>query len=912
MKRKFIKGLLAIVLGVASMTTFAACEENGANSNSGNENGLYALQIQTVYAMAQEAGFDGTLEELVAMFKGEKGLDGVSVQSANVENGKLYLTLSNGNIVDCGDLGIENGIDGVNGQDGKTPTIGENGNWFIDGEDTGKPAYVKGDKGDKGDKGQEGDDGVGVEEITLIGTVGLVDTYEIEYTDGRKTTFTVTNAKSIEKTEIVDGNLIIYYNNDTKENVGKVVGENGSQGEQGEQGEQGVGIEKVEINNKGELIVTLTNGTPINCGVIKEQTHVHTFGEWLSDTYEGKVDCTNRLFYHICSSCKTIEWKKGESSDHKWTTVTTEPNCQKRGYNTNTCEICSKVTLTDYTNKIDCIWAEEYAFDNLNHWLECTMCDEIKDKEAHTSNGEGVCSICEYPESETVGVLYKVVDGEAKVVGYEGIATKICIASEYEGVPVTEIGEKAFYGQKSLKSVEIPNTVKKIGDWAFRDCTALAYAVIPEGVLEIGKMSFRNCDSLESVVIPNSVTSMGKEAFRACNGLKNLVIGDGITTIEDWAFYNCNVLTDLTIGKNVKTIGNTAFCYCESLTNVEIPDGVTTIEEHAFSWCIQLKNIVIPNSVTTIEENAFWSCNALQYNVYNNAKYLGNAGNGYVACVGMMEDATDLLLHKDVKAIAVDAFSGCNSLINIKAAEDSSVFQTIDGNLYSKDGKTLVKYAFGKTEKTMEIPQGVTKIENDAYYGSENLTNIVIPDSVTTIGNRAFCGLNLTDVEIPYSVTSIGVDAFYACCNLTAIKVDENNTAYKDIDGVLYTKDGTTLIQYPIEKTDLILIVPEGVITISAGAFSENHYLTSVVLPEGVLEIGDFAFNTCDSLFMVSIPQSVTTLGEYAFTGIELSFDGWTYDYLRVYYGGTLEEWEQLLDGSEQNYLEYDVIELAY
>ena len=214
---KKLLALLAVLSVVFGIVMFTGCElvdsGNTGEGEGGDTNESYVLNLSTVFEMAQTAGYTGSLEELVAMFKGEKGdpgEDGVSIASAAIVEGHLILTLTDETQVDCGAIISEE--DKLNA----IPTIGENGNWFFNGEDSGLPS--------------RGADGVGIDRIELLSTEGLVDTYIIYFDDEAKTPFcfAVSNARSIERAEIDgDGNFVLYYNDTTTENLGKVVGDDG-------------------------------------------------------------------------------------------------------------------------------------------------------------------------------------------------------------------------------------------------------------------------------------------------------------------------------------------------------------------------------------------------------------------------------------------------------------------------------------------------------------------------------------------------------------------------------------------------------------------------------------------------------------------------------------------------------------
>ena len=162
----------------------------------------------------------------------------------------------------------------------------------------------------------------------------------------------------------------------------------------------------------------------------------------------------------------------------------------------------------------------------------------------------------------------------------------------------------------------------------------------------------------------------------------------------------------------------------------------------------------------------------------------------------------------------------------------------------------------------------------------------MIPNSVTTIGNFVFSGsYNLISLLIPESVTSIGWDAFSFCSSLEEIDVAFSNQNYTSENGVLFSKDKTTLLCYPQGKTDSSYSVPQGVIEISAWAFKFNDDIVSVSIPEGVTKIGANAFFCCDKLESVFVPTTVTYIGS-AFSDCA-SLESITFD-------GTKDQWESI------------------
>ena len=165
---------------------------------------------------------------------------------------------------------------------------------------------------------------------------------------------------------------------------------------------------------------------------------------------------------------------------------------------------------------------------------------------------------------------------------------------------VTAIGENAFRGCESLKSVTIGDSVTSIGGYAFFRCTALTSVTIGDSVTSIGEYAFYDCSGLTSVTIGNSVTSIGSYAFEFCSGLTSVTIPDSVTSIVGGAFYGCSGLTSVTIPDSVTSIGEYAFYGCSGLTSVTIPDSVTSIGYSAFRDCSGLTSLTIGNSVTSI------------------------------------------------------------------------------------------------------------------------------------------------------------------------------------------------------------------------------------------------------------------------------------------------------------------------
>ena len=251
-------------------------------------------------------------------------------------------------------------------------------------------------------------------------------------------------------------------------------------------------------------------------------------------------------------------------------------------------------------------------------------------------------------------------------------------------------------------------------------------------------------------------------------GVPIIAIGDGV--------FGTKEITSVTIPDTVTSIGEGAFFYCQNLTSVTIPDSVTSIGAYAFYNCENLKSVTIGNGVTRIEEQTFVFCTNLQnVTIGNNVSYIG------VGAFGACDSLTSISIPASVTSIGEQAFGLCSSLTKISVDENNPCYISIDGNLYTKDGKTMVQYAIGKQDASFSILDGVTQIAYNAFGDSKNLTTITIPDSVISIGEWAFSGCSsLANITIGNGVTSIGDYAFYNCSNLASITIPDSVTSIAD------------------------------------------------------------------------------------------------------------------------------------
>lgn len=411
---------------------------------------------------------------------------------------------------------------------------------------------------------------------------------------------------------------------------------------------------------------------------------------------------------------------------------------------------------------------------------------------------------------------------------------------------VRSIGRWAFGDCKSLASVQFPAGLESIGEYAFTDCQALTAVHIPAHVVQIGKGAFSECTHLASLDIPEGAAALGEEAFAACQALADVRLA-GVRSIGRHTFDRCPALTSILLYAHLGYIDPEAFGECGTLSiDVEkghplfsardgvlydksgstllmyrksqwkpafqVPQGVKAIGERAFAGNRSLTSVSLPASVGLVGTEAFRGCDKLA--AINLPAHVSTIEKGaFDQCPALHR----LSIPARTRRIAPGAFSRCDQL-ELDVDPKNPSYASLDGVLYDKALTTLLAYTKGQTQPFFGLPASVRTIGDEAFAYSP-VYSVTLPDTLHTIGARAFFGCtSLPSLLVPAHVRQIGDEAFAQCYNLV-LETSAHNPALSTADGVLYTKDGSTLLAYAKDNIHPDFTLPANVTRVGISAF---------------------------------------------------------------------------------------------
>lgn len=371
----------------------------------------------------------------------------------------------------------------------------------------------------------------------------------------------------------------------------------------------------------------------------------------------------------------------------------------------------------------------------------CTSLKSIQLPESLDSLGDYVFLDCESLSNIVLPKSLHAI-GHSCFSGCNELSTiKVSPANPYlstDGKAIFNKDKTVLYTAIPLTSYNVPSTVRELESDAFCSQTDMTSITLPEGLTSIGKSAFSSCYKLEQLVIPSTVRSIDARAFHGCSALNKINIPQGIKSMADGVLSNSGIKT-LDIPSSVNYIGKRAFSNCKSLLSINLPDGLTLLNYGLFEECEQLSDIQIPSTVTTIKEDAFNGCKALKtitlpasLSTLENEPYSGSG-----------------------------IFSGCSALKSILVEAGNKYFESDGTALYNKTKDTLICFPRGVTD--IVVPQSVKTIGRKAFFGCDSLQNIMFDDGVSdlVIEERAFekCK-NINKFVITSAIKEVKYDAF--------------------------------------------------------------------------------------------------------------------------------------------------------
>lgn len=383
--------------------------------------------------------------------------------------------------------------------------------------------------------------------------------------------------------------------------------------------------------------------------------------------------------------------------------------------------------------------------------------------------------------------------------------------------------------------------------------------------ITLGYHAFYGCKKLRSLTLPDTISAIDKDVFTDCSSLRYMNIPKSTRSVEGGAFTSCVELSELELSPSNRFFTGKDGCICSAdgktliawpavSGDVELSESVEILDEYAFSGCTGLTSLKMPG-VKEILQYAFVGCKNLK----------------------------SLFLAKGFTTLDKNVFEDCSSLATIDVDPENRAFKSAGGILTTADGKKLL--AWPSAKGAVKIPDGITRIEDNAFQNQGGIKSVTLPSTCREIGHQAFASCNdlssiimpnvvsiesyafskslsLASVNIPASVRRCDGSAFAECLSLTTITVDPANKNYTASNGAILSLDGKTLVEWPAASGDIT--IPESVEIIGTYAFNRCTKLNSVTMT-GIKNVGHHAFDSCSALTSVKMNEGVETIGSYAF-----------------------------------------------
>lgn len=678
------------------------------------------------------------------------------------------------------------------------------------------------------------------------------------------------------------------------------------------------GISSAVIDENGHLILTLSDGSTLDAGLVKGEDGNDGVGI-------SNIHLADSILYIYMTDGTVYEFDLGiEGGSSLPANVSeTKATCIEDGVRT---------TYTDASHsEVLGVRTIEKATGHTYENGKCSVCGaEQIDDMTFTLNEEGTGYILSSFNSHAWDTI--VIPDTYNDLPVVGIA-------DGETLYGVSLQSSVFMNHIEIESVTLGANLVSVGIGAFYGCSNLS-SINLNNVTTIGTMAFQNA-GLKEVVLSADLTAIPNNAFYGNTNLESITLGNKITSIGNSAFYNCQSLKNINIPSSVESIGNSCFMNA-GLTSIIIPDSVTSLGTSAFSDCINLVSASVPTSIT-LPNSLFIRCSSLKtFNSSEEGVCDLSAYNSIPNSAFLDSEFTKIILSNNLTSIGSSAFSNNDSLVEID----------FNNNLQDISfGSQTFQNCTSLTNIT--LPTNVTELASTMFSGCSSLESIVLPEGITAIPSNFLedC-VSLTSIKIPSSVTELASNALNGCTSLTSVNFAEDSalTTLRGISGCtslrsLTIPQGVTSISSCSGNTSLIEIINLSNLTITAGntdngsialyaevvtktkpnssyvtvdnytlynngenvwvvtayngeiegklelpanfvvnettissysiagnVFNGNLNITSLVIPASVTSIGARAFSDCTNLESVTFAEnsSLTTIGNGAFSGCEV------------------------------------------
>lgn len=610
---------------------------------------------------------------------------------------------------------------------------------------------------------------------------------------------------------------------------------------------------------------TLTQ--PSNNDIEKTLPSAHTCiynQQVVSDDYKASdPTCVSGTKYYYSCSCGekgTTTFEYGNALGHIYTNYIYDNNatCSANGTETATCDRCAATnTRTKNNTKLSHNYNSSWSVNGAYHWHECSNCGNKIDSAEHIFDQTNKCSTCQsYLSNISVASfdISKNSDNSIKqfVIQYPDSSYSVYLVGEGEMKNYNQATAPLFNKSyaNNVKKIVIDGRIQSLGSYVFEGCSNIKDITVPNGIVEVGDGAFKDCASLTTITLPNSVSRIGLGTFSGCSSLKTITLpfvgGSAYASsasnttrfgyifgTSQWSFYTNsqrvgeNLVDYYYIPKSLTTVTITngsiyekSFVGCQ-FSSITLLDDVSYIGASAFESCVHIQSFTIPQGINAIENSTFYDCWALKsITIPDSVVSIGSSA--FNSC-----GFKNIVIPEGVKTIGYKAFNNCTSLISITLPNTLT-----DVNDYAFDGCTAIENVSAPAFAISTFPKARLKAASvtsgevlDGFSGAQQLENILLCDSITSVNDGAFDSCNLLRYNTKNNLNYLG----------------------SEINPYL-------IAMCPTSRSASSFTIDETCKVIYGQCFTNCINLKSIVIPNNIISVGQGTFMGCSSLESIELP----------------------------------------------------------